>query len=156
LWLDWKYARGISQVLRIIGNNKKVGILTASSEHLLKDNSKILRKCGIQPESDLVVVRGMMESEYQDIWVTQYYGLEERDLEEWKFKPIGEFNLQKVEEAIVSVAKKMVSEDPDIGAIVLECTEMPLYAKAIRKATDLPVFDSVSLVKYIHAATVSV
>ncbi len=126
-------------VLRIIGNNKKVGILTASSEHLLKDNSKILRKCGTQPESNRVVVRGMMESEYRDIWVTQYYGMEERDLEEWKFEPIGEFNLQKVEEAIVSVAEKMVSEDPDIRVIVLECTEMPLYAKAIREATGLPV-----------------
>ena len=50
----------------------------------------------------------------------------------------------------------MVSENPDIGAIVLECTEMPLYAKAIREATGLLVFDSVSLVEYVHTATVSV
>jgi len=33
---------------------------------------------------------------------------------------------------------------------------MPLYAKAIRKATELLVFDSVSLVKFIHSATVNV
>lgn len=143
-------------VLRTIGNNKKVGILTDCSEYLLKDNSKTLRSCGVQPESNQVIVRGMMESEYRDVWVTQYLGLEKEDLEKWRLKPLGEFNLQKVEEAIVLVAEKMVSENPDIGAIVLECTEMPLYVKAIREATGLPVFDSVSLVKYIHAATVSV
>jgi len=149
-------------VLRMLGKDKKVGILTDSSEYLLKDNGKVLRGCGIQPESPRIVIKGMEESEYRDVWVTQFGGGEVEkgnwDLEEWEVRKLepGEFNLQKVEEAIVSVAKKMVSENPDIGAIVLECTEMPLYAKAIREGTGLLVFDSVSLVKYIHAATVSV
>ncbi len=148
--------------LRAIKADKKVGILTDSSETLSKDDSKILRGCGIQPESPRIVIRGMTESEYRDVWFTQFGGGEVEkgnwELDEWEIRKleIGKFNLQKVEEAIVSVAKKMVSENPDIGAIVLECTEMPLYAEAIRKATGLLVFDSVSLVKYIHAATVSV
>jgi len=147
-------------VLRVIGKDKKVGILTESSEYLLKDNCKVLRGCGIDAESPRIVIRGMEESEYYDVWLMQFGGgeLERGDLEEWEVRKleIGEFNVQKVEQAIVSVAEKMVSENPDIGAIVLECTEMPLYAEAIRKATGLPVFDSVSLVKYVYAATVSV
>ncbi|MCK4354541.1 MAG: hypothetical protein KAW83_04735 [Dehalococcoidia bacterium] len=148
--------------LRVIGKGKKVGILTDSSEILSKDDCKVLRGCGIQPESRRIVIRGMEESEYQDIWITQFGGGEIEkgnwNLEEGEVAKLelGEFNIKKVEEAVVSVAEKMVSENPDIGAIVLECTEMPLYAKAIRKATGLLVFDSVSLVKYIHTATVSV
>jgi aspartate/glutamate racemase len=149
-------------VLRAIRRDRKVGILTDSSEILSKEDSKILRGCGIQPESPRIVIKGMTESEYRDVWFTQFGGGEvERgnwELEEREVKKLelGELNVQEVEEAVVSVAKKMVSENPDIGAIVLECTEMPLYAKAIREATGLLVFDSVSLVKYVHTATVSV
>jgi len=148
--------------LSVVGKGKKVGILTDSSGFLSKDDCKVLRKCGIQPESPRIVIRGMEESEYQAIWITQYgggeiekgcWGLEEGEVAKLD---LGEFDIQKVEEAIVSVARKMVAENPDLGAIILECTEMPLYAKAIRKATGLLVFDSVSLVKYIYSATVSV
>ncbi len=145
--------------LRMIGKGKKVGILTDTSAYLLRDNCKVLRGCGIDVASPRIVIKGMMQSDYRDIWVTQYYGEQKEEFKDyWKMGPIeeiGEFNFQKVEQAIVSVAEKMVSENPDIGAIVLECTEMPLYAEAIREGTGLLVFDSVSLVKYIHAATVS-
>jgi len=148
--------------LSVVGKSKKVGILTDSSEFLAQDDYKVLRKCGIQPESPRIVIKGMEESEYHDIWIAQFgggeiekgnWGLEEGEMAKLK---LGEFDIQKVEEAIVSVARKMVAENPDLGAIVLECTEMPLYAKAIRKATGLLVFDSVSLVKFIHSATVIV
>ena len=40
------------------------------------------------------------------------------------------------------------------GAIVLECTNMPPYAAAIRQATALPVFDITSLIQMVHAALV--
>ena len=35
-------------VLRMIKENKKVGILTDTSEYLLKDNCKVLKGCGIE------------------------------------------------------------------------------------------------------------
>jgi len=145
--------------LRMIKKDRKIGIITDTSEYLLRDNCKVLRGCGIDVASPRIVIKGMMESEYRDVWVTQYYGMEKETWEKWRLGPIEEmreFNSQKVEDTIVAVAKKMVSENPDIGAIVLECTDMPLWAKAIRKATGLLVFDSVSLVKYVYAATVGV
>jgi len=149
--------------LNVLGKGKKVGILTDSSEVLLKDDYKILKMCGIQPESPRIAIKGMEESEYRDIWLTQFGGGEIEKGNWWDLDEegvakleLGEFDIQKVEEGIVSVAREMVAENPDLGAIVLECTEMPLYAKAIRKATGILVFDSVSLVKFIHSATVSV
>lgn len=30
---------------------------------------------------------------------------------------------------------------PDMGAILLECTDLPPFGSAIQEATDLPVFD---------------
>jgi len=50
------------------------------------------------------------------------------------------------------VARRLVAEHPDVGALVLECTNMPPYADDVRRATGLPVFDIVSLVTLAHRA----
>lgn len=52
----------------------------------------------------------------------------------------------------VRVARRLVAAHPDIGAIVLECTNMPPYAEDIQRETGLPVFDIVSLVVMAHRA----
>jgi len=147
-------------VLRMLGENKKVAILTDSSK-FLEDNEEILINCGIDPRSPRILIQGMFESEFRDIWVTQFHnGDSEKEIrrEQEGFNlpitKIGEFKYEQVETAIVSVSKNIIRENPEIGAIVLECTEMPLYAKAIRRATGRLVFDSVSLVKYIYFTSI--
>lgn len=132
-------------VSRIIGKKKRVGILTASSQMILKENKKTLRKCGID-ETIPIAVKGMEESDYVDIWRTQYCLDPENDLDRNEYEP-GE-----VEKVLVKATEELISEYPDVGAIVLECTEMPIYAKAIHAATGLPVFDSADLVRYVHSA----
>ena len=52
---------------------------------------------------------------------------------------------------ILDAARKLVAANPDVGAIVLECTNMPPYAHALRKALNLPVFDVYSLITWLHA-----
>ena len=49
----------------------------------------------------------------------------------------------------IFVARNMVAEHPNVGAIVLECTNMPPYAKAINEATGLPVYDITTLANYV-------
>jgi Asp/Glu/hydantoin racemase len=51
-----------------------------------------------------------------------------------------------------TVARRLVGEHPDIGALVLECTNMPPYAHRIQAATGLPVFDIVTLTNWVHAS----
>src|SRR5438105_2039070 len=51
----------------------------------------------------------------------------------------------------VRVARRLVTEHPDVGAIVLECTNMPPYTADIQRETGLAVFDIVSLVSMVHA-----
>jgi Asp/Glu/hydantoin racemase len=43
--------------------------------------------------------------------------------------------------ATVAAAQALQRRRPDLGAIVLECTNMPPYANAVRAATGLPVHD---------------
>jgi Asp/Glu/hydantoin racemase len=54
----------------------------------------------------------------------------------------------------VEAAREMVERHPEVGAIVLECTNMPPYAAAIREATGLPVFDITTLMRMVYAALV--
>jgi len=50
------------------------------------------------------------------------------------------------EAATVAAALRLVNRHPELGAIVLECTNMPPYAEAVRAATGLPVHDITTLI----------
>lgn len=142
-------------VLRMIGSSRKVGILTDDEEYLARDGGKILEGCGIPAESARIVIRGMTQSRHRQVWETKNIGIGAEEWAKWGFRPLpanARFDPEEVQTAIVAVAAELAGEHPDLGAIVLECTDMPLYSRAIREATGLPVFDSVSLVRYVHAA----
>jgi hypothetical protein len=40
-----------------------------------------------------------------------------------------------------------------MGAIVLECSMLPPYARAVQEATGLPVFDFVTMINYFYEGT---
>ena len=121
-------------IFRTLKKGQKVGIITASAELLTWWDNMLLREFGVD-ESIPIVISGMSESKYCETW--------------WSQLNQG-FDKKKVEEAIVKVALKMISEESKIGAIVCECTKMPPYSEAIRNATDLPVFDAVDMVNYVY------
>ncbi len=52
---------------------------------------------------------------------------------------------------ILEAGRALVARHGDIGAIVLECTNMPPYAHVLRAALGLPVFDIYSLISWFHA-----
>jgi hypothetical protein len=53
-----------------------------------------------------------------------------------------------LENEMVEAARTLVSEHPEVGAIVFECTNMPPFSAAVRKATGLPVFDVVGMLRW--------
>jgi hypothetical protein len=55
------------------------------------------------------------------------------------------------ERDVVGAGVDLVSRHPDIGALVLECTNMPPYAAALADAVRLPVYDIYSMVSWFHA-----
>lgn len=116
--------------------DKKVAVLTVNENSLAMNNGSLFDECNI--DKTKVVLQGMDQSapEHAAAWGTQF----------------NDTNYDKhfIENAIVSVAKQLVAETPEVGQIVLECTEMPPFADAIRKATGLPVFDAVDMTKMVY------
>ena len=51
---------------------------------------------------------------------------------------------------VVQAARSLVAARPDVGAIVLECTNMPPYAAEVARATGRPVHTIVSYLKWFH------
>ena len=54
------------------------------------------------------------------------------------------------EQDILDAGRRLVARHPEVGAIVLECTNMPPYAAALRAALGLPVYDIYTLVNWFH------
>jgi Asp/Glu/hydantoin racemase len=52
---------------------------------------------------------------------------------------------------ILDAGRSLMRRHPDVGAIVLECTNMPPYAHALREALGVPVYDIYSLITWLHA-----
>ncbi len=52
---------------------------------------------------------------------------------------------------VVEAALDLVARHPEVGAIVLECTNMPPYAAAVQAATGRPVHDIYSMITWFHA-----
>lgn len=55
------------------------------------------------------------------------------------------------EQDVVEAGKSLVAQHPEVGAIVLECTNMPPYAAALQAAVGLPVYDIYSMITWFHA-----
>jgi len=56
------------------------------------------------------------------------------------------------ERDILEAGSALVAAHPDVGAILLECTNMAPYSRALRTHLGLPVFDIVSFMAWFHAA----
>ena len=59
-----------------------------------------------------------------------------------------------LEREMVDLATGCARDHPDVGALVLECTNFVPFSQAMRRATGLPVFDLQTLVMQTYLATV--
>lgn len=65
-----------------------------------------------------------------------------------------EMDIRQAREDLVQAALEMKKRHPEVGAMVLECTNMPPFAAAIQRAVKLPVFDIYTLVLMVHHAVI--
>jgi len=81
------------------------------------------------------------------------YGLEnEPFFREAIFSGSGRLDVEKVSAEVVAQARRMVTADSAIRAILLECSNLPPYAAAVQQATGLPVYDFVTMLHYVRSA----
>jgi hypothetical protein len=65
-------------------------------------------------------------------------------------KEDGPLEVERARAEVVSTCEGAVTAAPEIAAFVLECTNLPPYAQAIREATGRPVWDAVTLVRWLQ------
>ncbi len=118
-------------VHRMLRPDQSVGILTAAKKHLTTEH---LANVGITGEIPIVVAGLEDSAEFSRI------------LADPKATPI----VERLESEVVDLARQLVSEERGTGAIVLECTDLPPFAAALRRALRLPVFDIVTLATWVH------
>ena len=94
----------------------------------------LLENCGITRKDNLVVVSARSTKNFAKAVVDN----------------AGYFDNAKAREEVVQLAVDMVEADDSIGAILLECSDMPPYAAEIQARTQLPVFDFITLINWLH------
>ncbi|MGX4769773.1 aspartate/glutamate racemase family protein [Bradyrhizobium guangdongense] len=62
-----------------------------------------------------------------------------------------DMDIAQAERDVVEAGKELVAKNPEVGAIVLECTNMPPYAAALQAEVGLPVYDIYSMITWFHA-----
>jgi len=124
----------INWIRSLIKPGQRIGILTADAASL---TPALFENVGVTDTSDLVIKDLRHAEQFSAI-------LEYR----------GEFDNRKVQQEVVSKALELIEEDNgDIGAILLECSDMPPYAWAVQQATQLPVWDFTTLIRFLHNGT---
>ncbi|MVO17959.1 aspartate/glutamate racemase family protein [Parasedimentitalea huanghaiensis] len=59
-------------------------------------------------------------------------------------------DLAKVRHEVLTAGRRLIERAPDIGAIVLECTDLPPYAHDLQQELRRPVFDLTTLATMMH------
>lgn len=124
-------------IYQILQPNKKVGAIVANKPYLRMET---LQNAGIADTSRLVIT-GMENSPAFRSAVIEQENKDEKPLD-----------TDAVAQEVVGVATALVEANPDIGAILLECSCLPPYAAAVHEALRLPVFDFVTMINYVYAA----
>lgn len=62
-----------------------------------------------------------------------------------------ELDVEKARADMIDAATRLRRDVPDLGAIVLECTNMPPYAADIREAAGVPVFGMDTFIRWFQA-----
>jgi hypothetical protein len=120
----------VAPVQRLLPPGKRVGIITISAATMTEAH---LAAAGVAPDTPVVGTEGGCEFSRAilDDEPEMDFVLAGRDLNQ--------------------AAMRLVDTNDDIGAIVLECTNMVPYAADIRRATGLPVFSIYSLIQWFQA-----
>ncbi len=119
----------------IIAKDKKVGIVSAKADSL--DDQSFLEAVNIDRSS--VVIKGM---EKKDNFFK--FGIEEE----------GYLDTKKIEKEVLEVSERMIEENQDIGAVLIECSMLPPYAKSVQESLSLPVFDFITMIDFVKSALV--
>lgn len=121
----------VPMVERMLPHGRRVGIVTYSAATV---NGPYLDAIGLAPD---IPVIGMAAASRFVRWI--------RDGD-------NSVAYATLRDEVVATAESLVRLHPDIGALVLECTNLAPFSAAIADRLGLPVYDTVTMVNAFHAA----
>ena len=117
-------------ILTTLKRGRRIGVLTANAAAITPE---LLDCCHVTDAGVLAVCDLRNEPHFSAI-------MEDR----------GSFDNTEVRKEVVNAARELLSNNPDIGAILLECSDLPPYAAEVQQAAGLPVFDFITMIKWLH------
>ncbi|MGH3760772.1 aspartate/glutamate racemase family protein [Actinophytocola sp.] len=121
----------LPMVARMIRRDQRVGLLVAKEGALTRRHL-----AAVGAEHVPVRVAGMQDQpEFREVI------LEARR---------ADLDAGRLEREVLSVVDRLARDNPDLGALVIECTDLVPFARAIQERLRLPVFDIVSLTELVH------
>jgi len=123
-------------IQQVIGPKKTVGIVCAQKRFLTDTH---LTQVGIDLESNFIVAGAQDEygcPEFDNLWDHE------------RRPPVPEIFYDKAEADMIRICLEVVERHPGIGALMLECTGMQPFARAVQREVDLPVFSWGTLLDY--------
>ncbi len=117
-------------VQRLLPPDRRVGILTISQAALGPEH---LAACAVPADTPIVGTDGGRE-------------FTRAILDD---EPALDFDLARAD--MLAAGRRLVTDHPEVGAIVLECTNMVPYAAELRQALGRPVFSIYSFVQWFQA-----
>ncbi|MCK1312540.1 hypothetical protein IVB32_03630 [Bradyrhizobium sp. 23] len=115
---------------RMVPREKVLGIITSTASSLTPD---LFEAAGLPANSKRVVVAGL---ENAPAFAAAF------------LNPCGDLDVSAVEAETVDAAMALLNDRPDIGMLLLTCSELPPYAAAVQQAIGIPVFDHTSMVEF--------
>jgi hypothetical protein len=124
----------VPMVRAMLNKKKKIAIFTERAHHL---NERHFNGVGWSAKDISVIIKGMKENAiFPSVFIGNRPGLESEILK------------QEMEE----MARELMAEHPDTGAIVLECTNMGPFSANVQAIAGVPVFGINNLFELIHYA----
>lgn len=117
-------------VSRMLRSDQKVGVVVANRDALSRDH---LDGVGIADEP--IVIAGMQDQPQFNQVILRG---ESDDLD-----------MELFEQELTEVVAKMLEANPEVGALVLECTDLSHFAPQLHQRFGLPVFDLTSLTRMV-------
>ena len=118
---------------RVLPPGKRVGVLTVSAANLTEEH---LRAAGADPGTPVVGTDD--GSEFTRVMIND----EER------------LDVAAAERDILAAGDRLVASHDGIGAVLLECTNMVPYARALSQRLRLPVFSIYTFVTWFHSGLI--
>jgi hypothetical protein len=117
-------------VARLLPAGRRVGILTIDSASLGPEH---LRAVGIDPATPIMGIEA--GTEFSRVLLGDLPALD----------------LAAAEADLLDAGRRLIARHPEVGAIVLECANMPPYAGTLAQQLGVPVYDWYSMVTWFAA-----